>query len=159
MASLQENCVAIGECGLDKLRGVSLHQQMDWLHEILSLPIDKPIILHCVRAHEELLSIIKQYPHQYIIHGFRKGTSLAQKYLALGYSLSLGIEGLDLLNTIGKEASFFLETDTAPWHISEVYLKACSLLNLDIDTLATLIETRFRITFATWPRIGKNAQD
>ncbi|WP_394133262.1 TatD family hydrolase [Shewanella maritima] len=88
-----DRLVAIGECGLDKL-----HPQYDKQLLMLKkqLEIAKyfklPIILHCVKAHEELISILKQakLPKAGVIHGFYGGEQLANRYIDLGFKLGIG---------------------------------------------------------------------
>ena len=59
--SLQKNCVAIGECGLDALIDVNedlqkkiFEAQILWANEI-----NKPVIIHCVRRFHELVPFQK----------------------------------------------------------------------------------------------------
>ena len=52
-------CLAIGECGLDALRGASMERQEEvFLHHIaLSERLGKPPIVHCVKALDRLLRL------------------------------------------------------------------------------------------------------
>ena len=67
---------AIGECGLDRLRGAPLPRQAELLrlHALLAERLRKPLIVHCVRAWAELLAAHRAIrPAQpWIIHGFRR---------------------------------------------------------------------------------------
>lgn len=77
---LNENCKAIGECGMD--RNISLDFQMQQYifkqHIELSETIKKPLIIHCVKAYAEVVALRKQYrpKQQWILHGFRKTNKL-----------------------------------------------------------------------------------
>lgn len=64
---------ALGEIGLDRLRGPELSCQRKWLKELLNIAkrCNKPVILHCVRAYPELLALLKNFPLPWAIHGFR----------------------------------------------------------------------------------------
>lgn len=64
---------ALGEVGLDRLRGPELEVQMQFLNALLALAQDcrKPVILHVVRALPELFSLLKRYRVTWVIHGFR----------------------------------------------------------------------------------------
>ena len=68
---------AIGECGLDRLRGAPLPRQAELLrlHALLAERLRKPLIVHCVRAWAELLAAHRAIrPAQpWIIHGFPGG--------------------------------------------------------------------------------------
>lgn len=88
-------CVlAIGEAGLDRLAKapLSLQTEVFEAHIRLSEAVQKPLVIHCVRAFAELLSLKRQYRPRmpWVIHGFRRGLPLAQQLLAEGMWLSLG---------------------------------------------------------------------
>ncbi len=86
--------VAIGECGLDRLRGGSLDVQAEVLrrHLVLAERYVRPVILHCVRAFDLLLQIKKAQPISVplIVHGFRGRAALARQLLDAGFDLSFG---------------------------------------------------------------------
>ncbi len=91
--------VGIGECGLDYFRSggtpeEKVAQQKRFEAQIgLALTVDKPLIIHCRNAHEDMLEILnaqkKAHPElKIIIHFFTATGELAQKYLDLGCYLS-----------------------------------------------------------------------
>ncbi|MDE1925243.1 MAG: TatD family hydrolase [Patescibacteria group bacterium] len=92
--------VAIGECGLDYFRSGDtdeereIQKQRFVLQIELSLKIEKPLIIHCRNAHDDLLEILGSYKKEYgdklhaVIHFFTGTGELAQKYLDLGCRLS-----------------------------------------------------------------------
>ena len=57
-AAARGEVVAIGECGLDRLRGWCLDYQIKIFREHISLSeaLRKPLIVHCVRCTAELLA-------------------------------------------------------------------------------------------------------
>ena len=67
--------VAIGECGLDKLKGASLDLQIALFKKeaLLAEAYSIPLVIHCVKAFNELILLKKEIkPLQpWIIHGFR----------------------------------------------------------------------------------------
>lgn len=89
-----KHCVAIGECGLDKLIDENFQTQKEILHwhcqaaEVLQLPL----ILHVRKAHNELLEILNQYPLKAggVIHAFTGSHELAQQYWQRGFYLGVG---------------------------------------------------------------------
>jgi len=87
-------CVAIGECGLDKMIATSLdvQQQLLCIHIDVANQVRKPLIIHCVRAHAELLTLLKKHKANYggVIHAFSGSYEIAQQYVALGFSLGVG---------------------------------------------------------------------
>ena len=96
--------VAIGECGLDALCGTPLELQHRAFIEALCVArrLHKPVIVHCVKLWSEMIhdvhSVFPELQSQpdawrerpVIVHGYRKGTQLAQQLLDAGLSLSLG---------------------------------------------------------------------
>ncbi|MDO6619012.1 MULTISPECIES: TatD family hydrolase [unclassified Shewanella] len=114
--------VALGECGLDKLRHWS-QSQLDLLEAQLASAIDwqLPVILHAVKAHPQLLAMLKKYPNPKggVIHGFYGAPELAKSYIELGYKLGIG--GL-IMNPSAKKLQktvtevdikhFLIETDS-----------------------------------------------
>lgn len=84
---------AIGEAGLDKLRGASLSTQSEIFERqaLLADEVGKPLIIHCVRCWSELLAIMKRLRPKspWIIHGFRGKPELAKQLLEAGCYISL----------------------------------------------------------------------
>ena len=69
---------ALGEIGLDRLRGPELSIQQQFLTGFLQLASDfnKPVIFHCVRAFPELFALLKPFSLRWAIHGFRGNVEL-----------------------------------------------------------------------------------
>lgn len=86
--------VAVGECGLDALRGADLKVQTEYLTEQLAWAEEYglPVVLHVVRAFDRVLQLRKRLrPHTpWTVHGFRGKPALAQQLLRAGFDLSFG---------------------------------------------------------------------
>jgi TatD DNase family protein len=86
--------LAIGEAGLDKLRGPDMETQMRAFEEQARIAesVGKPLIIHCVGRYNEIMSLRKRmHPSvAWIIHGFRGKPQLAQQLLDAGFHISLG---------------------------------------------------------------------
>lgn len=86
--------VALGEAGYDRLRGGSLEEQKECFEAQASLAEEagKPLILHVVKAFDELLlsrkRLLPSVP--WIVHGFRGKPQQAQQLLDQGFYLSFG---------------------------------------------------------------------
>jgi TatD DNase family protein len=114
-----EKVKAIGEIGLDYFRdyGEFKDKQKDIFTKQLDLAkeLDLPVIIHCRKAHDDVLEILKNYNLRGVIHCFTGTWKQAQKYLDLGFYL--GINGimykLDLKEVIEKAPlnKILLETD------------------------------------------------
>ncbi len=150
-----KNCKAIGECGLDKLKNPDLNTQKEILHKQLELAIkyDKPIIIHCVKAFDELIEVCKPFENKIklIIHGFNKSEELALQLISKGFYLSLN-------HTIFNKENFnfkllpitklFFETDdNTLLSISDVYKMASVKLKRDENELKEYIYSNFKLLF------------
>lgn len=89
-----KNCVAIGECGLDQYINGDPEQQQAVLicHLQIARELDLPVILHCRRAHNELLRLLKSHPlpRGGVVHAFSGSAELARQYWAMGFYLGVG---------------------------------------------------------------------
>lgn len=97
VSSLAENpqIVIIGECGIDKLKGVgdlSTQIALTQRHALLAERVGKPLLLHIVGAWNEIIALRQEInPSQpWIIHGFRGKPQLAAQLIAAGFHISLG---------------------------------------------------------------------
>jgi TatD DNase family protein len=136
--SKEVNILAIGECGLDKACDTDLKfQQEVFISQLLwANIINKPILIHCVRAHEEILQIIKHYKSSIpvIFHGFNKNLNLAHKILEEGHWLSFGKailqpEIANIFRSLPVE-KIFLETDDDAVTIETIYTTAALIKNV-----------------------------
>lgn len=84
--------VAIGECGMDTVRSKTFknEQEETFVKQVkLAQELDKPLMIHCREAHDEVLDILKSFPDvRANIHFFSGSWRQAKKYLDLGCSLS-----------------------------------------------------------------------
>lgn len=86
--------VAIGEAGLDALRGpdMTTQERVFMRQALLAEELKKPLIIHCVRAYGRLLQMHSELnPKQtWLVHGFRGKPELARQLAAAGFEISLG---------------------------------------------------------------------
>ncbi|MCG1036214.1 TatD family hydrolase [Polaribacter sargassicola] len=151
-----KNCFALGECGLDKLTDVNFELQKEVLIKQIQLSekYQKPLIIHCVKAHQEIIALKKEMkPKQvWILHGFNKSIQLAESCVKNGILLSFGaaiIANKKLQETFLELplASILLETDDNEVAIEEVYKKAASIRKINIDELQQEIKQNFNTIF------------
>jgi TatD DNase family protein len=147
--------IAIGEIGLDKIKGPLLEiQKMCFIDQVLiAEKINRPVIIHCVKAWNEIAAIKKQLqPKQtWIFHGFSKAAIL-DSVLQEGLMISIGAGILN--NATLQEAllripndQLFLETDDSEITILEVYKKVSTLKKLSLSELEQIIENNFKRIF------------
>lgn len=150
------NCIALGECGLDKRIEIPLEKQLEVFKDQLALvqKTNKPVILHCVAAYQEVIAVKKEMNVQnpMIIHGFSKNEQVAQSLLDNGFYLSFGkylLRNPELESVFQKVPidRFFLETDTIEETIAQVYEKASEMKNIPINELKQIVNNNFEATF------------
>ncbi|WED21217.1 TatD family hydrolase [Vibrio sp. JC009] len=90
-----DKCVAIGECGLDfyhSRNDEALQKQLLTEQILLAKQFNLPLILHCRKAHQDLISILKR--HQPlpggVIHGFTGSEQQAMDFINLGFYIGVG---------------------------------------------------------------------
>jgi TatD DNase family protein len=152
------NCLALGECGLDKRIDTSLEIQIQVFEKqlLLAKKYKKAVILHCVSAYQEIIEIKKrlQIDIPMIIHGFSKNEQVAKSLLDNGFYLSFGKYLLrnPELESVFKQVPnnrFFLETDTIDETLEEVYQVASKYKNIEIENLKEIIRNNFNSVFKT----------
>jgi TatD DNase family protein len=161
-----QNIIAIGECGLDKLQGEDLAFQTrvfeDQIH--LAESVSKPVIIHCVRAFGEIIAVKKRLKPTIplIIHGFNKNEAVLTELLRHDFFISIGsailpknrqnTEGVMLAKIIHKiplDRLFFETDDAEDVLIPEIYAAAAKALELDLNNLKSIIHRNFKTTFST----------
>lgn len=118
--------VAIGECGLDRLKeNISLQTAYFEKHALLAEKLHKPLIIHCVRAFDEILATKKLLKPtvQWTIHGFRGKPQQAEQLLRAGFSLSFGIKANPSTVRLVPKNQRLFETDDENITIDEVIAK------------------------------------
>lgn len=105
--------VAIGECGLDSLSSTPPDLQLKAFRAALQVAdeLHKPVIIHCVKCWNQVITEVKGHEGPFIIHGFRKGPVLARQLLDAGFSLSLGLHYHPEVIKIIPEDRLYRETD------------------------------------------------
>lgn len=89
--------VAVGEIGLDFYRGKAARPEKNLQLESLERQLDiasqngLPVILHSVKAHNELLEMLKRFPQvRGVVHAFSGSAQIAEQYTELGYFFGAG---------------------------------------------------------------------
>ena len=81
--ALNSNCLAIGECGLDRFCDSDFNLQKEVFDFQIDLAnqINKPLIIHCVKAFETVLPMLKKAIVPVILHGFNQKEQIHQACL------------------------------------------------------------------------------
>lgn len=137
--------VALGEAGLDKCHGPNAIWQMEcWKAQFaLAQETGMPLIVHCVRAWEEMLPFVRSTKVPMMFHDFRGSPQLMEVFSKLkGIYFSFGISLLHsakcrLLFRLVPEDRFLLESDQANINIEAVYLKAAEIRGTDSSEITS----------------------
>ena len=155
----EKRCMAIGECGLDKLSKVDFAFQQEVFVEQIKIAnkINKPLIIHCVKAFNELINCLNLNDNKVpvIVHGFNNNENIARVMVDQGYYFSFGkallgyeSNAAKAIKNVGRK-NFFLETDDADLSIKYIYMKASELLGIDEEIIKQQIQSNFETVFKT----------
>ena len=151
-----KNCLALGECGLDKRIEVPFETQIEIFENQIKLAqkYNKPLILHCVSAYQEMIEIKKrlQITVPMIIHGFSKNIEVSKSLLNNGFYLSFGkylLRNPELEEVFLQVPNnrFFIETDTIEESLAEVYALASKYKNTSMENLKDMVSNNFNQVF------------
>ena len=149
-----KNVIAIGEFGLDRIKGPAIEIQVEAFRAQIALAnrVNKPMILHLVKSYSDILAFAHLMKTSWIVHGFKGNGLEAENLLKKGAKLSFGPrlltdETMQVLFSSIPLDCIYLETDTKRVLIDEIYRKAALLRNLKIDDLRTGIWLNFARDF------------
>ncbi len=139
----QKNILAVGECGLDKICDTPFLNQINVFSKQIALAneIEKPLIIHCVRAYDQVIEQLKQHKNKVpvLFHGVNKKYALIESLHQKGYYTSLGayiLQGYhdDTIKYVDL-SKIFLETDDLSTNIEDIYYYFCRVRNITIEQL------------------------
>ena len=145
-----DNVVAIGECGLDTMKSpatIELQEEILKAHILLAEELQKPLIIHCVKAYDRLIALHKELKPQqaWILHGFRGKPQQAVQLIRAGLYLSLGERfNPDSAKTIPTD-KLFIESDESKRPIADIYTAIAAAKDTPCKELAMQIMANARI--------------
>ena len=151
-----ENCYALGECGLDRITDVDFSLQIKVFKQQIQLSekYNKPLIIHCVKAFQEIIQLKKEIkPKQpWIVHGFNKNYQIALDLIRHQICISFGeslLKNERLQETFSKLPLdfLFLETDTSEEHIENIYNIASELRKTEKQIIINTVKQNFSRIF------------
>ncbi len=150
-----DNVVAIGEAGLDALKGADAETQTKvFCRQIrLSELIGKPLIIHLVKANNRFIQLRKQFqPKQpWIIHGFRGKPELMKQLMAipcpgpLYFSFGKNFNPQTVADI--PEDRLLIETDDASTPIATILTMVATARATSTAYLASRINLNFAFLF------------
>lgn len=140
--AMDPHIVAIGECGIDLLRGGALYRQLLIMKKQIEISerLKKPLIIHDVKAHDIILGLKRDLKPQqkWLIHGFRGKPSLAAMLIKAGINLSFGEKfNPDTLKSVPLEM-IFAETDESLLNIEAIIGRLSAVIGKNLtDQIAS----------------------
>ena len=145
----------VGEIGLDYLRPDREAQLRIFEGQLrLAEAAGKPVVLHCVKAFEETMRLLKQFRLRAVIfHGFIGSPEQARRALEKGYYLSFGVRTFSSPKTLEAlretpPGQLFLETDDSDTGIEEVYAHAAAVRGTTVEALKRATTENYERIFA-----------
>lgn len=147
--------LAIGECGLDALRGPSMETQLQVFRQqiVLSEAHDKPLVIHCVKALDQLLSLHRELRPQmpWMFHGFRGKPQQLRTLLKAGFYVSFGFYYNKESLCLCPLEYLMLETDDEPRPIIELYSKVASERGISVSSFCASMAENYLAFFQKNP--------
>ena len=148
--------VAVGEIGLDFASSADREKQVDIFESQLAVAEQRklPVIIHCVRAYNEVLNILKKYNLKAVIfHSYIGSIQQTSNIIKRGYYFSISEVSLKSNKSIESLRGIpvdriFAESDTSDIPIEVIYHKIAEIKNLDIETIAREIDINFKRIFS-----------
>jgi TatD DNase family protein len=145
-ATLKEEDVAdaafVGEIGLDFRHGAQPAQELLFRQQLaLAERVQKPVVIHCVKAFEPVMRILRGYRLRGVVfHGFIGSRQQGAEAVKRGYYLSFGFGSLRSTRTVETLRNtplhrLFLERDESPEPIETLYAAVASLLAIGEEEL------------------------
>ena len=135
--------VAIGETGLDSLRGAPLAAQMLLFerHIALANQVGKPLVVHMVRTSQQVLQVWRRCQHQVpcASHGFRGNARVVQPLVEGGFYISFGEHfNAEALRQVPL-CQILAETDESALPIADIIARMAEALSMPAADVQTLI--------------------
>jgi len=142
----------VGEAGLDAVRGAKpeVQEEVFVKHINLSEEYERPLVIHCVKAYNEILSLRKSCgaSQPWLLHGFNSSPQMMKQMTDAGIFISLGAGLLKnkKLQQVCREVPagmLFFENDVSGTDIKTIYRKAAVVINVNIEELKDLVYKNF----------------
>lgn len=143
--------LAIGEAGLDKLAAADMDRQREvFVRQILlSESVEKPLVVHCVKAFNELIELKKKHRPRmpWVVHGFRNNLHIACRLLDAGICFSFGEKyQADVLRFVPADR-LLAETDESALPVRTIIARMAAERGIGPDELCARIDENARKIF------------
>lgn len=141
-AGAHPQVVAVGEAGIDKLKGASIEKQMEIfaMQAKIASRLHKPLIVHAVKSLDEILAAKKREnpPVPWIWHGFRGNRHTAETLVKHGFLLSFGERFNAEAVVATPDNALLVETDMSQLPIEKIIEKIASAKGISPHALTQI---------------------
>lgn len=151
---------AIGECGLDRNIDLPMSQQLVCFQQQIDLAqqLNKPLVVHCVRAYAEIVEIVKHYGERcpkMVLHGFNKNKAtfkqlenLSPLYFSFGAALAVPqYPALNVLDACPIDRVLMETDDQTNYTIEDIYQIAADAKGQSLESWQEQIAHNFQALF------------
>ena len=139
--------VAIGECGLDWVSNVVRETQIAVFEHQLELAnrFSVPVVLHCVRAFEEVMNVLRKIGvKRAAFHSFIGSAQQVERVVREGYLCSFSLRSLASARTCEAirsvvPSAILIESDESDEPIAAVYERIAELRDCSIEELRQIV--------------------
>lgn len=146
--------LAVGEVGLDKIRGGLLEWQLAAFRAQIELAeeVRKPLLIHCVKAIDEVMHLRCDYSPNvpWIIHGFRGKKEQAIQLIEKGFYLSFGEYYHEETLQVCPTDRLLMETDESPIDIHALYVRAARIKKMDVEAFRNQVKETVETLFPSF---------
>lgn len=138
----ENKILAVGEIGLDYFyKDLDVCIQKEIFKEQLDFAkqLNKPVIIHCRDAHNDTLSIVKEFmPIRGVIHCFSGSLDIAKEWVKLGFYLGIGgvvtfKNAVKIMEVVKEIPTEYLLTETDCPYLSPVPLRGKRNESINIE--------------------------
>lgn len=128
--------VAIGECGVDKLKGGLLFKQLIVFNRQIKISekLGKPLIIHDVKAHDVIVGLKRDMnpTQKWLVHGLRAKPTVAKMLTDAGIYVSFGEKFNAESPKFVPPEMLLAETDESQLSIEEIIANLSATLERDL---------------------------
>lgn len=144
--------VAIGECGLDWVANADRELQTEVFERQLAMVnrSNLPVILHCVRAFEEVMQTLRvRKIRRAVFHSFVGSPQQAERVVREGYFCSFSPRSLmssrtcEAIRQIAPSA-LLIERDESAESIASIYERIAELRNCSVEELREIVFDNYK---------------
>ncbi|MCD6067892.1 MAG: hypothetical protein K0S33_2718 [Bacteroidetes bacterium] len=153
-----DKCIAIGECGLDKLKGSAPDLQESVFRSQIEMAaaLEKPLIIHCVKRFAEVLHCLEaeNFGGRFMLHGINTNPENIKPFLQMQNAffsfgtavLQPGSNAETIFKSLDPEKCF-LETDDRSTDIKNVYFRAAEIKGMSVNELSDQVLRNYKKVF------------